>query len=97
MVREYLRGQNMEQLGRREEAIAAYEQAVEGAFDATGPYDRLIALYADQALHDQVIRVAEMALANVRTYQDKRDWYQRMRDEAAKKLNSGPRPTPRQA
>lgn len=95
MVRHYLKGQNMEQLGRTDEAIDLYEQAVRGGFDSTGPYDRLITLYADQARHADVVRVAQAALAQVRTYDDKRDWYRRMLDEAAKRASSGPKPAPR--
>jgi tetratricopeptide (TPR) repeat protein len=84
MVNLYLRGQNLEQLGRFDEAAESYEAAVAGSFDSTGPYDRLIALYSSQARHPDVIRVADLALENVRTYEDKRDWYVRMKSEATK-------------
>jgi hypothetical protein len=95
MVRSYLRAQNMEQLGRTEEALDLYEEAVEGGFDATGPYDRLIYLYSDQARHHDVIRVSELALENVRTYEDKRDWYRRMAEGARERLGLAPRAVPR--
>jgi len=84
MVNLYLRGANLEQLDRLEEAAEAYEAAVAGAFDSTGPYDRLIALYSNQARHSDVIRIADSALENVRTYEDKREWYLRMKAEAVK-------------
>ena len=95
MVRRYLRGQNMEQLGRIEEAIALYEEAVTSGFDSTGPYDRLIALYAHGGRHRDVIRVAEAALQNVRTYDEKRVWYGRMRSEAERAISRVPRAIPK--
>lgn len=95
MVKHYLKGQNLEQLGRVEEAIAQYEKAVEGRFDSTGPYERLIFLYADLARHRDVIRIADSALSNVRTYSEKKQWYQTMRQEAEKRLGAAPRPLPR--
>ncbi|HJR45695.1 MAG TPA: hypothetical protein VJ927_08835 [Actinomycetota bacterium] len=82
LVKAFLRAQNLEQLGRVDEATELYEQVVTSGFDATGPYDRLIALYSHQALHRDVVRVAELALVNVQTHQEKRDWYERMRGEA---------------
>lgn len=95
MVRHYLRGQNLEQLGREPEAIQAYEVAVEGRFDSAGPYDRLIDLYGRQALHRDVVRVAGAALENVRTYSDKRDWYEKVRTEAAAAAGDVPRAAPK--
>jgi hypothetical protein len=96
MVQRYLRAQNMEQLGRMEDAISLYEEAVVGAFDSTGPYERLIFIYSDRAQHGDVIRIAEAALANVRTYEEKREWYRSMRAEAEKRLGAGaPKPIPR--
>ena len=83
-VRAFLRGQNLEQIGRVEEAIGLYENAVGDGFDASGPYDRLITLYADRARHADVVRVAEAALASVHTYPDKQAWYELMRAEALK-------------
>lgn len=82
LVKEFLRAQNLEQLGRVDEATELYEHAVASGFDSTGPYDRLIALYSHQALHADVIRVTELALAHVQTHEAKRDWYARMRAEA---------------
>ena len=84
LVKHFLRAQNLEQLGRIDEAMALYEQAVGASFDSTGPYDRLIALYSDRAQHGDVVRVADAALANVHTHEGKRDWYGRMRSEAEK-------------
>ena len=83
-VKAFLRGQNLEQIGRVDEAIGLYENAVDGAFDASGPYDRLITLYADRARHADVVRVAEAALTSVHTYPDKQAWYELMRAEALK-------------
>ena len=82
LVKAFLRAQNLEQVGRVEEATELYEQAVAAGFDSTGPYDRLIALYSHQALHREVVRVTELALANVQTHEEKRAWYERMHGEA---------------
>lgn len=95
LVRHYLRAQNLEQLGRLDEAIELYERALQGGFDAAGPYDRLIHLYAARAAHAEVVRVAEAALVSVRTHEAKRTWYATMRDEALRALAALPRPAPR--
>ena len=95
LVKRYLRGQNLEQLGRVDEAIAEYEAAVAEAFDSPGPYDRLIALYGAKRQHQEVIRVADSAVAQVHTYDAKRDWYRKVRDEAAQAATSVPRSVPR--
>ena len=95
LVRAFLRGQNLEQLGRVDEAMELYEQAVEGGFDSTGPYDRLIALYSHQALHRDVVRVSDLALANVQTHEEKRAWYERMRDEARRASSKVPEAAPK--
>jgi tetratricopeptide (TPR) repeat protein len=95
VVRQFLKGQNLEQVGRTDDAIALYEGALEARFDSTGPYDRLIALYGDRARHREVIRVAQAALDNVHTHADKRAWYERMRDEAAKAAARVPQAAPR--
>ncbi len=84
LVKDFLRGQNLEQLGRVDDAMVLYETAVEQGFDSSGPYDRLITLYADRARHTDVVRVAEAALLNVHTYPDKKAWYEVMRAEALK-------------
>lgn len=84
LVRDFLRAQNLEQLGRTDEATDLYERAVGAGFDSTGPYDRLIAVYSEQALHGDVARVAGLALTNVKTHEAKREWYERMRREAEK-------------
>lgn len=95
MVRHYLRGQNLEQLGRIDEAIEVYELAIDGRFDSAGPYDRLIDLYGRRSQHGEVIRVAEAALSSVRTYSDKRAWYQKVRDEATVAVDKVPRAAPK--
>jgi hypothetical protein len=95
LVMHYLRGQNLEQLGRREEAMATYELAVTGEFDSPGPYDRLIALYGDESLHKEVIRVVDAALKNVHTYGDKVSWYQKVRDEAQRASADVPKAAPK--
>lgn len=95
LVKAFLRAQNLEQLGRVEEATELYEQAVAGGFDSTGPYDRLIALYSHQALHGDVARVSEQALVNVHTHAEKRAWYERMRDEAQRAAAKVPEAAPK--
>jgi tetratricopeptide (TPR) repeat protein len=95
IVKTFLRAQNLEQLGRVEEAIALYESAVQARFDSSGPYDRLIFLYADSARHGDVIRVAEAAISNVHTYQDKKAWYERMRTSALKAQSDVPASAPK--
>jgi tetratricopeptide (TPR) repeat protein len=95
LVNRFLKGQNLEQLGKLEPAIEQYEIAIQSGFDATGPYDRLIALYSHRAQHREVIRVAEAALANVRTYEDKREWYRRMEAAARKAAAKVPQAIPK--
>ncbi len=95
LVKRYLRAQNLEQLGRVEEAIVEYEIAVAGAFDSPGPYDRLIALYGSEGRHHEVIRVVERALVQVHTYPDKIAWYERTRAEARRALAKVPKAAPR--
>jgi len=95
MVELYLRAQNMEQLGRIDDALDLYEQAVAGTFDSTGPYDRLIHLYGGRAQHADVVRIADAALRNVQTYDEKRRWYERMRAEADRASNKVPKAAPR--
>ena len=94
-VKDFLRAQNLEQLGRQTEAVALYEEVIAGGFDSSGPYDRLIALYADGARHLDVVRVAEAALASVVTYPDKKAWYERMRSDALKAQSDVPRAVPK--
>jgi tetratricopeptide (TPR) repeat protein len=95
LVRQFLRGQNLEQVGRVEEALALYEIAVANDFDSSGPYDRLITIYSHQARHKDVVRVAEAALLHVHTYEDKRAWYERMREEAGRAQEDVPRAAPK--
>jgi hypothetical protein len=95
LVKGYLRGRNLEQLGRTEDAIPLYELAVREAFDSTGPYDRLIHIYSRAARHAEVMRVCEAALVHVHTHAEKREWYERMRSEAEKAERAVPRAAPR--
>ncbi len=95
LVRQFLRAQNLEQVGRDEEAIELYEATVRAGFDATGPYERLIALYSHMGLHGDVIRVADLALENVQTHAEKRDWYERMRAEAERAATKVPQASKR--
>jgi hypothetical protein len=83
LVKLYLRAQNLEQLRRVDEAVELYEEAIEHGFDAAGPYDRLIAIYLGLGELVAVRRVADAALSNVRTFGDKRAWYESVRSEAA--------------
>lgn len=80
LVELYLRAQNLEQVLRIDDAVALYEEAVTAGFDAAGPYDRLIAIYQQRDQPREVSRVAEAALRAVRTFPDKRAWYQAVRD-----------------
>jgi tetratricopeptide (TPR) repeat protein len=75
LVSLYLRAQNLEQVERTDEAVELYEQAVAAGFDAAGPYDRLIAIYTQREAFTDVARVADAAVAQVRTFDDKHDWY----------------------
>ena len=95
LVRDFLRAQNLEQVGHLDEAIELYEVAVAQEFNSSGPYDRLITIYANQARHKDVIRVAEEALLHVHTYQDKKAWYERMRTEAQRAQSKLPRAAPK--
>ncbi len=97
LVERYLRGQNLEQIGKTDEAIGLYEEAVASGFDSSGPYDRLIAVYNARAGHNDVIRVTESALEHVHTHQDKRAWYERTRAEARKALARVPLAVPKAA
>lgn len=90
LVALYLRAQNLEQVRRTDEAIDLYEEAVSARFDAAGPYDRLIAIYQAREQHEDVIRVAEAALESVRTFDDKRDWYQSMKKGSEEALTHRP-------
>ena len=95
LVKVYLRAQNLEQIGRLDEAVELYEQGVKGRFDSTGPYDRLIAIYSDGGRHGEVVRIAEEALANVHTHGEKVAWYERMRDAARKAMAKTPKAAPK--
>ena len=95
LVRRFLRGQNLEQLGRVEDAVALYEEAVVAEFDSPGPYDRLIHIYSNRAQHRDVVRVAVAALDAVKTHEDKRQWYEVMRSEATAALQRVPKAAPK--
>ncbi|MEX2393272.1 MAG: hypothetical protein WD826_02215 [Actinomycetota bacterium] len=82
LVKLYLKAQNLEQITRTDEAIVLYEEAVAGRFDAAGPYDRLIAIYKERDAHADVRRIADAALSHVRTFDDKKAWYEAIRDGA---------------
>lgn len=86
----YLRGQNLEQVRRIDEAVALYEEAVASGFDSAGPYDRLIAIYRARDDHESVMRVAATALERVRTYGDKRAWYESIKEGSADALAHQP-------
>ena len=95
LVRDFLRAQNLEQLGRVDEAVALYERAVAASFDAAGPYDRLIWIYQTRRAHGDVVRVAEASLRSVHTYPAKRQWYADQIEAARKAQAATPQPRPR--
>ena len=95
LVKGFLRAQNLEQLGRIDEAITQYETVIADKFDATGPYDRLISLYSNQAQHKEVERVAAAALENVHTHAQKREWYEQMKQAAVKAAGNVPAAAPK--
>ena len=95
LVRDFLRGQNLEQLGRADEAIDLYERALTASFDAAGPYDRLIWIYQSRKAHRDVIRVAEASIRNVHTYPAKKQWYGEQIAAARAAQGSSPQPRPR--
>ena len=95
MVKRFLRGQNLEQVARVDEAVDLYESMLAGGFDSVGPYDRLIEIYSGRALHGEVVRVAEAALDQVHTYPEKKQWYGQMRDAAEKAATAVPRAVPK--
>ena len=95
LVKSFLRAQNLEQLGRIDEAVELYEEMIASGFDAGGPYDRLIALYSNQARHKDVERIADAALTNVHTHEQKRGWYAQMRDAALDAAGNVPAAAPK--
>ncbi len=97
LVNAFLKGQNLEQIGKEDEALALYESAVAAGFDAPGPYDRLIVIYSNRAMHSEVVRVADAALTHVHTHGDKRAWYERMRHDASSAKEKVPRAAPKHA
>ena len=95
LVKQFLRAQNLEQLGRIDEAVAIYEEVAGAGFDSIGPYDRLIALYSSRSEHAEVVRVADLALANVHTYDQKREFYEQMKASALKAQSDVPKAAPK--
>ena len=95
LVKDFLHGQNLEQIGRVDEAIPLYEQAVSAHFDAAGPYDRLIFIFQGRREYREVIRVARAALAAVHTYDAKRLWYEQQISGAEGSMGAPPQPLPR--
>jgi len=95
LVKTFLRAQNLEQLGRIDEAVALYEEVIAQRFDSTGPYDRLISLYSNQARHKEVQRVSDAALAHVHTHKQKRAWYEDMKRAALDADRDVPKAAPK--
>ncbi|MEA2452480.1 MAG: hypothetical protein QOG04_1190 [Actinomycetota bacterium] len=97
LVNGFLRGQNLEQLGRIDEAIVLYEQAVAAGFDSPGPYDRLIEIYSHRAEHLEVVRVAERARSMVHTHPGKYQWYDSMAAAARAAITKVPTAAPKRS
>ena len=95
MVHSFLRAQNLEQVARVDEAIELYEAMLAEEFDSVGPYDRLIQIYSGRALHAEVVRVADAALAAVHTYPEKRQWYEQMKEAARAAAVAVPQAVPK--
>lgn len=95
LVNRFLRGQNLEQVARVDEAVELYETILAAGFDSIGPYDRLIEIYSHRAAHREVVRVADAALAAVHTYPEKRRWYEQMREAAVKASSAVPKAAPK--
>ena len=95
LVKSFLRAQNLEQIGRTDEAIELYEDVVSHGFDATGPYDRLISLYSNRAQHKEVQRIADAALRHVHTHEQKREWYGEMKKAALEADQNVPAAAPK--
>jgi hypothetical protein len=86
----YLHAQNLEQVRRIDEAVELYERAIVAGFDSAGPYDRLIAIYLGREAYADVIRVARVALERVRTFEDKRAWYESVLRSAMESRDAQP-------
>lgn len=95
LVQDFLRAQNLEQVGRTDEAIELYEGIVGEKFDASGPYDRLIWIYQTRGMHREVIRIAEASIEMVHTYPEKLEWYRAQIERATEALGSIPEPRER--
>ncbi len=94
-VKVFLRAQNLEQLGRVDEALDLYETVIAGGFDSTGPYDRLISIYSNRALHRDVVRETDLAHAHDHTYDQKRRWYEDMKAAAERATAAVPPAAPK--
>jgi hypothetical protein len=97
LVKTYLHGRNLEHLDRMDEAVQSYETVLAEDFDSTGPYDRLIAIYSQQARHAEVMRVASAAIEHVKTHPDKLAWYSKMREEAERAAQRVPKAVPKRS
>lgn len=97
LVTTFLKGQNLEQIGKVDAAVERYEEAVAAGFDSPGPYDRLIHVYSHRSQHRDVVRVAGAALEHVRTHESKHEWYERMRADAERAAAAVPRAAPKRA
>ena len=95
LVKTFLKAQNLEQVDRVDEAVELYEALLVESFDAVGPYDRLISIYSTRSRHKDVQRVATSALANVHTYEQKKEWYEEMRAAAEKAATDVPTAAPK--
>jgi tetratricopeptide (TPR) repeat protein len=95
LVKRFLKAQNLEHAGNIDEAIELYESIIDERFDSSGPYDRLLAIYKHRSRWREMARVAETALAQVKTYEDKKAFYERARLEAKKSQGRLPRAAPR--
>jgi tetratricopeptide (TPR) repeat protein len=95
LVKRFLKAQNLEHVGNIDGAIELYESIIDERFDSSGPYDRLLAIYKHRSRWPEMARVAETALAQVKTYEDKKAFYERARLEAKKSQGRLPRAAPR--
>ena len=95
LVKRFLKAQNLEHVGNIDAAIELYKSIIEEHFDSSGPYDRLLAIYKQRSRWREMARVAETALEQVKTYEDKKAFYERSRLEAKKSEGRLPRAAPR--
>ena len=95
LVNDFLRGQNLEQIGKVDDAVELYERGLREGFDSPGPYDRLIEIYSSRALHGEVVRVSQAALGAVHTHHAKKRWYESMAEAARKAQQKVPTAAPK--